>query len=276
MDYEKIYKNLVVSAKERSIGMSVSKIKSTGYHELHHIIPKSMGGTDEKTNLVYLTAREHYIAHWILYKIHKNKQMTYAFFSMTKKGNRSQKRYNSHTFKYAKEAMAKMISQSRSGSMHPLFGKVGEESHSYGTKRSIEQRNRMSEAAKERYSHSEHPTSVRVVCIETGVVYESIVKAKLDHKVGNIGHALSTGGTAGGFHFSYAREDGSPVDVKIKENLYPKGSRNHMSKRVLEKTTECVFECTVEAAKKIGVTPSAVRWAIKNKKTIRGCEFIYV
>jgi DNA polymerase III alpha subunit (gram-positive type) len=36
------------------------------YTELHHIIPRSQGGTNDKTNLVLLTAVEHYNAHKIL------------------------------------------------------------------------------------------------------------------------------------------------------------------------------------------------------------------
>lgn len=39
-----------------------------GYSEKHHIIPKSMGGTDAKDNLISLTGRQHYIAHWMLWK----------------------------------------------------------------------------------------------------------------------------------------------------------------------------------------------------------------
>ena len=39
------------------------------YYERHHIIPRSMGGADTDDNLVYLTGKEHYIAHLLLTKI---------------------------------------------------------------------------------------------------------------------------------------------------------------------------------------------------------------
>lgn len=39
-----------------------------GYCEVHHIVPKSLGGTNDKSNLISLTARQHYIAHWMLWK----------------------------------------------------------------------------------------------------------------------------------------------------------------------------------------------------------------
>jgi len=43
-----------------------------------------MGGNDLPTNIVKLTAREHFIAHWLLWRIHKNHSMAYAFFLMAK------------------------------------------------------------------------------------------------------------------------------------------------------------------------------------------------
>ena len=39
-----------------------------GYCEVHHIVPKSMGGSNAKENLINLTPRQHYIAHWMLWK----------------------------------------------------------------------------------------------------------------------------------------------------------------------------------------------------------------
>lgn len=36
--------------------------------ERHHILPCSLGGGNEKTNLVRLTYREHYLIHWLLVK----------------------------------------------------------------------------------------------------------------------------------------------------------------------------------------------------------------
>jgi len=37
-----------------------------GYGEWHHVIPRSLGGVNNKNNLVHLTAREHLIAHMLL------------------------------------------------------------------------------------------------------------------------------------------------------------------------------------------------------------------
>lgn len=61
MDYLKHYTNLI-----DNYGV-VSK-PSVGYYERHHILPKCLGGRDDYENLVYLTARQHLLAHWLLMK----------------------------------------------------------------------------------------------------------------------------------------------------------------------------------------------------------------
>lgn len=44
---------------------------SSGYgYERHHIIPKCMGGTDDESNIVTLTYKEHIQSHILLYKMH--------------------------------------------------------------------------------------------------------------------------------------------------------------------------------------------------------------
>jgi len=61
MNYQEIYNNLINRALSR-----VNK----GYVEKHHIVPQCLGGTDDESNLVYLTLEEHFVAHQLLAKIH--------------------------------------------------------------------------------------------------------------------------------------------------------------------------------------------------------------
>lgn len=67
MNYEKIYNQLIKRSREENR----QKTKDN-YYEEHHIIPKCIGGTNEKFNLVLFTAREHFVAHWILTRIYPN------------------------------------------------------------------------------------------------------------------------------------------------------------------------------------------------------------
>lgn len=59
----KYTKHYYIGIKRRQIDVLTS-----GY-EQHHIIPRSLGGTDDPDNIVRLTAREHIIAHWALTKM---------------------------------------------------------------------------------------------------------------------------------------------------------------------------------------------------------------
>jgi hypothetical protein len=65
--YTKWYFALVNNAQHRSI---------TGYVEKHHIVPKSLGGDDSASNLVVLSAREHFVAHLLLTKMVDDKHLT--------------------------------------------------------------------------------------------------------------------------------------------------------------------------------------------------------
>lgn len=74
MDYQKHYEQLI--AKHGS------QDKPEGYSERHHILPDSMGGSDDASNLAYLSAKAHFVAHHLLWRWHRNRSMAYAFSMM--------------------------------------------------------------------------------------------------------------------------------------------------------------------------------------------------
>ena len=51
--------------------------KIDGYIERHHIIPKSLGGSNKKENIVGLTAKEHFICHLLLPNMVETKDQKY-------------------------------------------------------------------------------------------------------------------------------------------------------------------------------------------------------
>lgn len=82
--YTKWYMTLVTSRK---------LMKRDGYVEKHHIIPVSLGGSNDPTNLVSLTAREHFIAHLLLTRMLAGKargSMCYALSMLMGKGTRKE------------------------------------------------------------------------------------------------------------------------------------------------------------------------------------------
>ena len=74
MNYKRIYDDIIERAKTRP--------RFEGYGENHHILPKCMGGTYDKENMVRLTAREHFICHMLLTKIYPGSKMALALFRM--------------------------------------------------------------------------------------------------------------------------------------------------------------------------------------------------
>lgn len=62
-----------------------------GYVERHHIKPRCLGGSDRSSNIVKLTYREHFLAHWLLTKIHKGeagRKCRYSFRSFFRRKRR--------------------------------------------------------------------------------------------------------------------------------------------------------------------------------------------
>lgn len=57
------------------ISQAKSRVNNIGYFENHHIIPESMGGSNEAFNRVKLTAREHFICHRLLTKMTTGKDL---------------------------------------------------------------------------------------------------------------------------------------------------------------------------------------------------------
>jgi len=93
MNYSKIYSRIVNAAKSREV---------VGYVEVHHIVPKSMGGTNSDDNLVSLTAREHFLVHWLLFKIYNSPAMARAFRLMADTNGK----LHGRTYQGAKEIYA--------------------------------------------------------------------------------------------------------------------------------------------------------------------------
>lgn len=97
MNYKKIYTSLI---EKRKIEPFYGE-----YFEKHHIIPRSLGGSDDESNLVCLSAREHYLAHALLVKIYKDgsdeqNKMLWAFNGMRNLHRDYQERIvgNSHLY----------------------------------------------------------------------------------------------------------------------------------------------------------------------------------
>jgi len=143
MNYKRIYNEII----ENAISQNRERNEET-YYESHHILPKSLGGSDDNDNLVLLTGREHFLCHWLLYRMNNGDakmKMGHAFFMMTI-SSKDQKRNTSRLYEYAKIAKSKATSlqfkgksltekqkQRRKGSNNPRARKVIINSIEFGT-----------------------------------------------------------------------------------------------------------------------------------------------
>lgn len=112
--YTKCYYSIIDRAVSRDLSKEI-------YTERHHIIPKSLGGSNDPTNLVKLTAKEHRLAHILLPRMTINpahtKSMWYAVWMMLRTKNKNQQRNVSKgsAFNLAKIEVAKNSSQLHKG-----------------------------------------------------------------------------------------------------------------------------------------------------------------
>lgn len=91
MNYQKIHDRIIDSAKNR-------KVDSKIHYDLHHIIPRSMGGTDDSENLILLTDKEHFVIHTLLWKIYRNRSMTAALWIMSQNKRYHYKEMNGNRY----------------------------------------------------------------------------------------------------------------------------------------------------------------------------------
>jgi hypothetical protein len=106
-----------------------STTKQPGY-ERHHIVPESLGGTDDASNLVYISARVHFVCHWLLTKIYPTGEEHWKMLNalrMMRAENPNQKRYKtkitSRVYAKLKEEYSVLQSQRMKGSGNGFYGK---------------------------------------------------------------------------------------------------------------------------------------------------------
>ena len=132
--YKQWYTNITERAKNRVLET---------YTESHHIVPRSLGGGDEPNNLVNLTAREHFVCHWLLVKMtagQEHHKMLNAL-RMMRAEKQGQQRYNTkitaRVYENIKQEYAKLQSESLKGKGNGFYGKT----HTPEAREKIRQKN---------------------------------------------------------------------------------------------------------------------------------------
>ena len=93
------------------------------YVEKHHIVPRSLKGTDNDSNIVKLTAREHFVCHLLLTKMvsgYYQELMKFALGKFIQTAPGQQRIFTSWEYKKIREE----ISQARTGKKHSIETKL--------------------------------------------------------------------------------------------------------------------------------------------------------
>lgn len=107
MNYTKIYNQLVTTRQ----AMNRKYTRFCGL-EKHHIIPKSLGGSNNKDNLVLFTPREHCFAHILLTKMYSGQdkaRMCYALIALSKLRNKHRDKITSREYDKLRKAHYKAL-----------------------------------------------------------------------------------------------------------------------------------------------------------------------
>lgn len=117
MDYQAIYHHIIERAKHRIPD-------AQEYYEKHHILPRCLGGSDKKSNLVKLTAREHYIAHLCLVKMHPSNGALVKAAMMMCTNSPTHCRSRNRIYEWLRKKHSLAMKESQTGSRNSQYGTV--------------------------------------------------------------------------------------------------------------------------------------------------------
>ena len=133
-EFTKKYFEIINSANNRCSGTNTRRIakKLMGYVEKHHVIPKTLGGSNSPDNLVWLTAEEHLEVHLLLTNMleHKDAQrkMYSAAVRMCNPQSKNQQRiFTNNDYHELRQKCAELHSEymklKHAGSSNPFYNK---------------------------------------------------------------------------------------------------------------------------------------------------------
>jgi hypothetical protein len=210
--YSKCYFNIITQAKSRNITNRKEAKRLFGYVERHHIHPRSLGGTNDKVNLVFLTAREHYICHLLLPKMTEGKsksRMWHALWNIINQSSNKHQRYkiSSRSYESIKVENNKAMSVERLGK--PNLG------------------------AKNKPKTEEHKKRLSIA--NSGENNPNFGKKRPEHSIRMSGATNPMFGVIGEDNPQYGIKRDVAVCKKIKENRWDEQRRREHAARVKER-----------------------------------------
>lgn len=257
------------------------------YKERHHIIPRCMGGTNDKDNLIDLYAREHFEAHRLLALENPDiKGLTYAWWAMSVQTNAyTKKRYciTAEEYEEVRTYYSIILSKNMKGNNNPFYGK----------KHSDESKNKIKENHAD-LSGSNSPCKKSVLQYDVNGKFikewDCIITASKELNINRhmisrclVGKQITTNGWKymwfykDGFTYSRVLNNIKKIN-KIKENRSIKALIHNPSKKPVRCIdTNIIYESMICASKKTGALPEKISMVCNgNRKTAGGYHWEFV
>ena len=254
MNYQKNYDDYISYVKT----LNRSKLKRTDpnyvYYEWHHVVPKCMGGKDDFDNLVLLTAREHYLAHYLLTKIYpKNVRVGFAFAQM---------HWGKSEERYGKVLNSKLFDANKNGVAYfnsirvwtdEARRKIGDANRGHTWTMSLDGRNKISQALKGVPKSESHKKNVSLSKMgkpsyERTPEHNEYMSKILTGRVFSESHCKN---------ISLSKE-GRPFP----KDVHPK--------RIQVEHNGVIYPSTLEAARSIGVSGTCITTALREGYKVKG------
>ena len=273
------------------------------YKERHHIVPRCIGGTDDKDNLIDLYAKEHFEAHRLLALENPDiKGLTYAWWAMAhlKDKNQDRVKISAEEYEEVKKNYSKMLSKQNTGSGNPMFGvhRFGKYNPMYGKHLSDEAKEKLSNSKKGKPSWNKgkqlsESTKEKLRIANIGKRHSEESKKKMSEsrkgeRNWNYGKHLSketkrkiSEANSGEKHFLYGKHHSEETKRKIskgnKGKKISKEQREKISKSVQCIETNKIYTSIKDAQNKTRIGNSSIAKCCKGKyKTAGGFTWKYL
>jgi hypothetical protein len=154
-----------------------------GFCELHHIIPKCLGGTNETENLILVPSRAHFILHALLHKSYpENKKIAHAFSMMTVNNKHQKRNFSSRLYELSKKARSEALTGvSRPEWVREKLRKPKSTTINYKKPKTKEHSRNISKALTGKKKTKDHIQNLKISCREYQEKRKCQTREKIDY-----------------------------------------------------------------------------------------------